>query len=192
MFFAYCLVIVVLCSTTCGFVNPNKCFYDRKPTTLDQDRIVVEKPLHFLSVQEFVFYYGDRIGWWGDWDVKETRTNYHKLLPVYHPLYVSCCEIENLAYHAFQTRREAKKYARRRSRFYVRWMSVCMDGFRSLWRYKRWRPLGATFHELEKKYKKQIQEQDPSLGQEELYEKVFLRIIHKSCQTNPWIDSVCS
>lgn len=186
------LVIMLLCYHTSGFVNPTYSQY-RKNTIpiLDQDRFFIEKPLHFLSIQDFVFYYGDRDEWWGDWNARETRTIYHKLLPVYHPLYVSTCGVETLAYNVFQTRREAKKYARHRSRFYVRWFSICMDGFRSLWRYKRWRPLGSTFYELWNKYKQQIQEQNPSIGQDELYNKVFLQIIQKSCKTNPWVDSIC-
>lgn len=158
---------------------------------MDYDRVVVEKPLHFLSVQELVFYYGDRAHWWGDWNARETRLMYHKLLPVYHPLYWSCGEMESLAYHAFLSRREAKKYARRRSRFYIRWFSRGMDGFRGLWRHQRWRPMGATFHELWNKYEQQLQQQYPFLEQEELDHQVFMHILQKSCQTNPRIDSIC-
>lgn len=177
-----------------GFIvfNPNP--YRRNTVLiLDKDRgWVMENPLHFLTVQEFVFHYGDRDDWRGDWNAKETRLIYHKLLPIYHPLYFSCCEMETLAFHAFQTRREAKKYARRRSRFYIRWWSICMDGVRSLWRYKRWSPLGANFHQLWNKYKQQIQQQEPSLEQEELHDKIYQLILYKSCQTNPWIDSICA
>lgn len=158
---------------------------------LDKDRRWIENPLHFLNVQDFVFYYGDRDDWWGDWNAKETRLIYHKLLPIYHPLYFSCCEMETLAFHAFQTRREAKKYARRRSRFYIRWFSICIDGVRSLWRYKRWNSLGINFQQLWNKYKQQIQQQDPSLEQEELDNKIYRLILYKSCQTNHWIDSLC-
>lgn len=188
-----CWLLVLWSSSSSAFyVVPMTSCHTSRTTMLDHDRVLVEKPLHFLSVQEFVFYYGDRDSWWGDCNAQETRIMYHKLLPVYHPVYWSCVEMEHLAYHAFHTRREAKKYARRRSRFYIRWLSVGLDGVRGLWRHKRWRPLGATFHELWKKYKQQFQQQYPFLEQEELDHQVFMHILYKSCQTNPWIDSICS
>lgn len=158
---------------------------------LDKDRSYCENPLHFLSVHDLVFYYGDRENWWGDLGIRKTRHLYHQLLPIYHSYYIVDYNIELLALKSYETRKAVKKYVRHRSYLYVRFFSIIIDTLRSLKRYKRLRPDGATYEDLWKKYEKQILKIEPHINQEELNYKIALTIVHKSCCTNKFIDYFC-
>lgn len=155
---------------------------------LDKDRSYSEKPFHFLSLDDLVFYYGDRANWWGDLDAHQTRTLYHQLLPTYYPKYLTDYSIGTLAVKAFQTRKAVKQYARRRSYCHVRFFSTLVDVLHNLWEYRRWSPLGATYEELWQKYKNQLEEQDVEASDHQIASTIVL----KSCQTNEWIDFLCS
>lgn len=154
---------------------------------LDKDRCYCEKPFHFLSLDDYVFYYGDRTNWWGDLDAHQTRTLYHKLLPIYYPYYLTDYSIETLAVKAFQTRKAVKQYARRRSYFHIRFISMLVDLLHNLWEYRRWG--SATYEELWQKYKIQLQEQHQL---EATDDQIASTIVLKSCRTNEWIDFLCS
>jgi len=160
--------------------------------TLDKDRRYYEKPFHFLSLDDLIFFYGDRQRWWGDFNAHETRTLYHKLLPVYYLFYMNCYDLKTLSVKTFQTRKAIKEYARRRSHLPVRFFSTVVDTTRNLWHHKRWSPLGATYEELWTKYKQQLQKQHPELSSQELDHQIATIILLKSCRTNPWIDYLCS
>lgn len=155
---------------------------------LDKDRCYCEKPFHFLSLDDLVFYYGDRTSWWGDLNAQQTRILYHQLLPIYYPYYLTDYSIQTLAIKAFQTRKAVKQYARRHAYFHVRCLSTLVDIFHNLWEYRRWSPLGATYDELWHKYKTQLQEQHLEASNEQ----IAFTIVLKSCQTNEWIDFLCS
>lgn len=158
----------------------------RLSQALDKDRCYCEKPLHFLSLEDLVFYYGDRTHWWGDLDARQTRTLYHQLLPIYYPHYLTDYSIETLAVKAFQTRKAVKQYARRRSYFHIRIMSMFADILHNLWEHRRWG--SATYEQLWQKYKTQLQEQHLEASDD----RVASTIVLKSCRTNPWIDFLCS
>lgn len=87
-----------------------------------------ENVRHFMSVEDLVFYYGDR----PLLNAKETRTLYHALLPTYYPSYLHDHDPADLARMAVAARSAARAYARRRSYFYVRWASVMFDAARKL------------------------------------------------------------
>lgn len=159
---------------------------------LDKDRCYCEKPFHFLSLDDLIFFYGDRQQWWGDFNAHETRILYHRLLPVYYLFYMGSYDIAALSVKTFQTRKAVKEYARRRSYFPVRFLSTVVDTARNLWHHKRWSPLGATYDELWHKYKRELQELHPELSPQELDDQVATTIVLKSCRTNPWIDYLCS
>ena len=152
---------------------------------LDKDRCYCEKPFHFPSLNDLVFYYGDRPHWWGDLDARQTRSLYHKLLPVYCPSYTADYSMETLSLMAYQTRKAAKQYARRRSILPVRWFSAALDIAHNLYEYKRWSPLGATYEELWQKYKDQLH---PNATDHH----IAATIVSKSCRTNEWVDLLCS
>jgi len=181
------LLNVVMCAN--GFIQlplEQKKFRNQLSQVLDKDRSYCEKPLHFLSVKDLVFYYGDRENWWGDHGARKTRHLYHQLLPIYHSYYIVDYNTETLAIKSYETRNAIKQYVRRRSYLYVRFLSVLIDTMRNMWRYKRWS--GATYEELWKKYEEKILESQPNLSPEELNYRVALTIIHKSCCTNKYID----
>lgn len=140
----------------------------RHPLVLDIDRHHHEKPLHFLSFDDLVFYYGERSSWLGDTDAYQTRTIYHKLLPSYHTLYTEEYDPETLAYKAFRARQSAKEYARYIAFFYLRWISQSLDGVRNLLSYQKLEP---SFHDIGNKYNCQ-----------------YDLIAQKSCSTNKWFD----
>lgn len=153
---------------------------------LDKDRCYCEKPFHFLSLNDLVFFYGDRTNWWGDLDARQTRFLYHQLLPVYYHNYITDYGMQSLAFKAYQTRKAVKQYARRRSYFYVRFLSTVVDILHNLWEYKRWR--SATYEELWLKYKKQLQQENVEASDHQ----IACTIVSKSCCTNEWIDFLCS
>lgn len=172
-----------------GFMTLSRPSFRDSLFILDKHRCCFdERPFHFLSLNELVFYYGDREVWWGDLNTHHTRYLYHQLLPVYHPFYVSKVPPETLALMAYQTRKAVKRYVRHRSRFHVRWMSILTDLIRHLLQKKKWRPSGLTFSELWDKYEKQLRSTHPHLSSEELHRQTALLILQKSCHTNPWID----
>lgn len=154
---------------------------------LDKDRCYCEKPFHFLSLDDLVFYYGDRNSWWGDLNAKQTRTLYHQLLPIYYPYYLTDYSIQTLSIKAFQTRKAVKQYARRHAYFHVRCLSILIDIFHNLWEYRRWG--SATYDELWQKYKYQFQEQNHLEASDD---QIASTIVMKSCCTNEWIDFLCS
>lgn len=175
-----------------GFVSLPRFVVRESSLILDKhDSVHVEqRPLHFLTLNELVFYYGDREVWWGDLDTHHTRCLYHQLLPVYHPLYVSKVPPETLALMAYQTRKAVKRYVRRRSRFHVRCLSVMTDLVRHLFKKRKWRPSGLTFYELWDKYETQLRRAHPFLSSDELHRQTAFLIVQKSCHTHPWIDQM--
>lgn len=88
---------------------------------------------HFLSVEDLVFYYGDR----PYLSAKETRALYHALLPTYYPSYLHDHDPDDVARMAVAARTAARAYARQRSYFYVRWASVLFDAARKLFSKKK-------------------------------------------------------
>lgn len=146
---------------------------------LDKNRLYDERPLHFLSFSDLVFYYGDRTNWWGDLDASQTRKLYHELLPYYYPSYLNDNDPISLARKVFDARRSARSYARRRSYFYVRWMSILMDGIRNMVRHKKWK---TVFDDTWNKYEHYVKEDEYQIA---------LRILNGSCHTNPWADRFC-
>jgi len=192
MFSLWKLVLVfdfVVCAN--GFLNfpvEQHKIRNQLSQVLDKDCSYCEKPLHFLSVNDLVFYYGDRENWWGDQGAHKTRHLYHQLLPTYHSYYIVDYNMETLAIKSYETRKAIKQYVRRRSYLHIRIFSIFIETMCNLWKYKRLRPIGATYEELWKKYEKKILETQPHLGTEELNHRVALTIIHKSCCTNKYID----
>lgn len=155
----------------------------RRPSivVLDKERTCDERPLHFLSVPELVFYYGDRPNWWGDLDAQDTRILYHRLLPSYYPVYLNNYDPVVLARMVFEARRSARSYARRRSYLHVRWMSVLMDGIRNMVRHQKWK---TAFDDTWKKYKHHVKN-----GNDDY--QTALRVLNGSCHTNRWADQFC-
>lgn len=186
MFFPFWKHIFLL-HVVYGFVSvPNHHRICRRLSqALDKDRCYCEKPFHFLSMEDLVFYYGDRPHWWGDLNAHQTRTLYHKLLPVYYPSYISQYPIQTLSLMAYKSRKAAKQYARRRSYLPIRWISTLIGTFNNLLEYKRWSPLGATYEELWQKYKIQLH---PHASDHQIATTIVL----KSCHTNEWIDLLLS
>lgn len=179
--------LVFLLHLACGFVHVPHKGYRNTPVIMDKDRYCDERPLHFLSVHDLVFYYGDRARWWGDMGAHDTRSLYHKLLPTYHPFYIMEYDLETLAFKTFETRKAIKTYVRRRSYLHVRMMSILFDLVRNLFNRKKWK--GATFEELWEKYQRQVCAQHPCLSLRDIHERTALTLIHKSCCTNQWFDT---
>lgn len=169
-----------------GFVQIPK-GYRNTCLVMDKKHYFYEKPMHFLSDHDFVFYYGDRDCWWGDINACETRSLYHKLLPTYHSFYRMDYDLYTLALKTFETRKAAKAYVRRLSFWHVRMSSIVFDKMRNVLVYNRWKD--TTFEELWDKYEKQVRQQYPHLDVEKLHEETALTLIHKSCCTNQWVDT---
>lgn len=171
----------------CGFVSVSVLRGGRDlRVVLDKNRFYDEKNIALLSVQDLVFYYGDREGWWGDMGFHKTRSVYHKLLLTGHD--ISEDDLDTLAFQAFQTRQAIKTYVRRRSYLHVRWASMLFDYTRNLFVYKRWKKK-LTFEEIWRKYEDQVREEFPYLDPAELQEKTARTLINRSYYTNSWIDS---
>lgn len=191
MFFPLWKLLFVF-HVACGFVSPSFSGKRRHLSNVfHEERFYCERSVHFPSVEDLVFYYGDCDNWWGDLGVRETRLLYHSLLPVYSLQYVGCnCSIEMVAFNSYLTRKAAKQYARRRSRAHVRVFSLVFDLFHNLWEHKKWRPTGPTFDELWCKYKNQLLHNDPEMTPETLNRTIAMLIAYKSCRTNKRIDRV--
>ena len=150
----------------------------RSVVVLDEQRPHHERPLHFLSVSELVFQYGDRENWWGDLNAKETRNLYHRLLPFYYTAYLSDYHVVDLARMVFEARRSARTYARRRSCIHVRWMSMLMDGVRNMVRHRKWK---TKFDDVWNKHEHVWKDE----------QQIAMRVLNGSCHTNRWADRFC-
>lgn len=159
--------------------------------TIETSRQYNEKYPHFLSLQEYRYYYGKKEYLFGDMNMKNTRATYHKLLPTYSYDYLN--EYENqpevLAEKASFARSSAKLYVRERSYMYIKWLSIFIDGFRHWLYYGRWSSTGMSYQELWTKYEKKVRLQHPEMTEEELRKKVASTILEKACSTNPKIDN---
>ncbi len=89
-------------------------------------------------------------------------------------------------------RHAARLYARERSSLPLRVLAGLYDGFRHLSTFGRWSWTGMSYEEVWVKYegkiKKELAEQgrqEGEIGRQELNRLVALRILQKSCETNP-------
>lgn len=135
--------------------------------------------------------------WWGDLDNETARKLYHFLLPrvllrLVHE--TSGLSPDELAPLAFEARVAAKEYARERCNVPGRMFAMAFDGFRHLKKYGEWSSKGMSFDQVWDKYEKQVQEElmssDPSLKAEDLTKQVCLKILERSCSTNPVVDKM--
>lgn len=145
---------------------------------LDKNMPCHERSLHFLSVPDLVFYHGDRKHWWGDLSANETRILYHSLLPYYYPTYLKEYHPVDLARMVFEARRSARTYARRRSCFHVRCMSVLLDGIRNIVRHRKWK---TKFDDVWNKHGHCWNDE----------QQIAMRVLNGSCHTNYWADRFC-
>lgn len=148
------------------------------------DICVYERPLHFLSVDELVFYYGGC----ADLGFYDARRLYHKLLPYYAEEYIGSCSLKELSWKTFHARKSAKKYVRLRSRWIVKIVAYLFDFLRQ--QQKKHHP--NTYETLYQKYKNELEwnnnnenniDIDIDIGDE-----VCRVIITKSSTTNPFVD----
>ena len=58
----------------------------------------------------------------------------------------------------------------------------------------RWSPTGMSVEEIWLKYEREVKEElsADAVTEDELYRRLYQRILRKSCSTNPFIDAVCS
>jgi len=130
---------------------------------------------------------------WGDLDAPTARKLYQALLPrALLRLYAEGLAPDELAPLAYEARVAAKVYARERCSVPGRVAATAYDGFRHLKKYGKWSSRGMSWEQLWDKYEEQIREEvaeiDPSVPPEDLTSKVCLRILERSCSTNPGID----
>jgi hypothetical protein len=154
---------------------------------LDRDLGFKETPRLFRSVQDLVFYYGDREDWWGDMGFHQTRVIYHRLLSS-TGLDTPDEDLDTFAFLAYQTRQSIKSYVRRRSYLHVRWASMLFDSVRNLLVYKRWKRK-TTFEELWDKYEQRVRKTNPHLDPLGVQEQTARTLIQGSFRTNPWVDA---
>ena len=138
---------------------------------------------------------------WGDLDGKTARQLYHTLLPrsLLGLQEAKILEAEELAPLAYQARMAAKEYARMRSTLPNRLLAKGFDSYRS-WA-RGGNPLntkGLSWQDLWDKYEAQIvqEECDSELKQgkkclldrEALMQRIYMRILERSCSTNQAFD----
>eukprot|EP00567_Pseudictyota_dubia_P000396 CAMPEP_0197465260 /NCGR_PEP_ID=MMETSP1175-20131217/64447_1 /TAXON_ID=1003142 /ORGANISM="Triceratium dubium, Strain CCMP147" /LENGTH=632 /DNA_ID=CAMNT_0043001267 /DNA_START=1094 /DNA_END=2992 /DNA_ORIENTATION=- len=132
---------------------------------------------------------------WGDFDPETTRKLYHTLLP---RALIALNDLgvmteQELAPLAYEARCAAKKYARERCVVPGRIFAMAYDGFRSWRDHGRFNPEGMTWDQVWDKYERQITEE---LGEEEeddadeVTRQICLRILERSCRTNPKVDKI--
>jgi hypothetical protein len=129
---------------------------------------------------------------WGDFDPHTTRKLYHVLLPrVMLELYKMgyCQEPQELAPLAYEARVAAKKYARERCIVPGRILSMAYDGFRSWKNYGTWNAEGLSWEQIWYKYEEQVLQSNPNT--EHVQHQVCLKILEKSCASNPLVDRLC-
>lgn len=130
---------------------------------------------------------------WGDFDPETTRRLYHTLLPraLMALKDLGIMTEKELAPLAYEARNAAKKYARERSMVPGRVFSMCYDGYRSWRSYGKWNPEGMTWEQVWEKYEQQIvDELSDDHDDEELTRQICLRILERSCKTNPTVDKI--
>ena len=130
---------------------------------------------------------------WGDFDPETTRRLYHTLLPraLMALNDLGIMTEKELAPLAYEARNAAKKYARERSMVPGRVLSMCYDGFRSWRTHGKWNIEGLTWEQIWEKYEQQIiKELSDDHDDTELTRKVCLRILERSCRTNPTVDKI--
>jgi len=131
---------------------------------------------------------------WGDFDPETTRKLYHTLLP---RALMALSELgvmseQELAPLAYEARCAAKKYARERSMVPGRIFSMAYDGFRSWRNHGKWNAEGMTWDQVWEKYERQIVDElaDADADADELSRQICLRILERSCRTNPKVDKI--
>lgn len=143
---------------------------------------------------------------WGDLDNETARRLYHTLLPRVLLKVTSNSEIreDELAHLAYQARLAAKQYARERCNVPGRMFAMAFDGFRHWKAYGNWSTKGMTWDEVWEKYEREVisnmkasREQQSltashlsDVNEEDLTRRIYLRILERSCKTNPTIDQM--
>jgi len=143
---------------------------------------------------------------WGDLDNETARRLYHTLLPRVLLKVTSNSEIreDELAHLAYQARLAAKQYARERCNVPGRMFAMAFDGFRHWKAYGNWSTKGMTWDEVWEKYEREVisnmnasREQQSltashlsDVNEEDLTRRICLRILERSCKTNPIIDQM--
>eukprot|EP00566_Odontella_aurita_P014619 CAMPEP_0113541748 /NCGR_PEP_ID=MMETSP0015_2-20120614/9213_1 /TAXON_ID=2838 /ORGANISM="Odontella" /LENGTH=535 /DNA_ID=CAMNT_0000441707 /DNA_START=700 /DNA_END=2308 /DNA_ORIENTATION=- /assembly_acc=CAM_ASM_000160 len=131
---------------------------------------------------------------WGDFDPETTRKLYHTLLPralmALNDLGVMT--EQELAPLAYEARCAAKKYARERCVVPGRIFAMAYDGFRSWRDHGKWNTAGMTWDQVWEKYERQITDEldDADADADELTRQICLRILERSCRTNPNVDKI--
>jgi hypothetical protein len=140
---------------------------------------------------------------YGDLSGEQARLLYHTLLPrsIVALQEAGILEAEELAPLAYQARLAAKEYARMRSTLPNRLLAMAFDSYRS-WR-REGNPLktkGLTWEDLWDKYEAQIVEEECEseikqgkkclLDRDALMQRIYLRILEKSCATNQAFDKM--
>ena len=131
---------------------------------------------------------------WGDFDAETTRKLYHVLLPrAMLELYRIEGQLrpQELAPLAFEARVAAKKYARERCVVPGRLFSMAFDGFRSLKNYGKWSAEGLSWEQIWHKYESEVlSENFVEDDMHALTHQVCLKILEKSCASNPLMDKM--
>lgn len=131
---------------------------------------------------------------WGDFDAETTRKLYHMLLPrAMLELYRIEGQLrpQELAPLAFEARVAAKKYARERCVVPGRLFSMAFDGFRSLKNYGKWSAEGLSWEQIWHKYESEVlSENFLEDDMHALTHQVCLKILEKSCASNPLMDKM--
>jgi len=117
---------------------------------------------------------------------------------------------DDLAPLAYSARLAAKLYARNRSRIPARIAANFYDGWRQLWKTGNFRMKGVTYRQIWEKYYHQvvleelesssassplIKENDSIdglLSLEDVSERISIRILERSCETNEMVDELCA
>lgn len=131
---------------------------------------------------------------WGDFDPETTRKLYHTLLPraLMALKDLGVMSEQELAPLAYEARCAAKKYARERCVVPGRIFSMAYDGFRSWRDHGKWNSEGMTWDQVWEKYEQQITREleDVDADADELTRQICLRILERSCRTNPKVDKI--
>jgi len=166
----------------------------RNPTNSELNKkyaSIIPLTVHILRRE-----YGTRPTWWGDLTASEARLLYWRLLPTVMLLEEEfiCLPLKDRAYIASMARYAAKLYARERSMVPERAAAAVYDGTRYALKTGRWSPTGMSVEEIWLKYEREVKEElsADAVTEDELYRRLYQRILRKSCSTNPFIDAVCS
>lgn len=137
--------------------------------------------------------YGERASWWGDLTTKQTRKLYQRLLPrvILSEDEFKSLPLKDRAYIASMARYAAKLYTRERSTIPGRLLANLYDGARYALATGKLSWTGMSVVEIWRKYEDEVKaELTGDVDDITLYDRLYERILARSCATNPLIDQI--